>query len=164
MSFNPCIVIPNYNHGAKITRTVTELRTYGLPIFIVDDGSNYETQHILQTLATQDTLITLARLENNQGKGGAVMHGFALAARAGHTHVLQIDADGQHDIQDVGRFLALGAAYPRDVICGRPIYDDSVPKGRLYGRYITHFWVWVETLSFEIGIPCAAFACIRLQP
>ena len=40
--------------------------------------------------------------------------------------------------------------YPADLISGRPQYDASVPKARHYGRYITHVWVWIETLSTQI--------------
>lgn len=36
------------------------------------------------------------------------------------------------------------------MICGYPVYDDSVPRARLYGRYATHIWVWINTLSFAI--------------
>ncbi|HRE16016.1 MAG TPA: glycosyltransferase family 2 protein, partial [Rhodocyclaceae bacterium] len=39
--------------------------------------------------------------------------------------------------------------------------DDSIPKARLYGRLLTHFWVWVETLSFAIGDSMCGF---RLYP
>ena len=74
-------------------------------------------------------------------KGAAVMRGMREALAAGFTHALQIDADGQHDTADVPRFLELSAVHPQAVVCGQPIYDASVPKGRLYGRYITHFWV-----------------------
>src|SRR5690625_7489555 len=36
------------------------------------------------------------------------------------------------------------------MVTGVPQYDDSVPRHRYYSRYLTHFWVWVETLSLEI--------------
>ena len=39
---------------------------------------------------------------------------------------------------------------PAAVIAGCPVYDASVPRGRLYGRYATHIWVWINTLSFDI--------------
>ena len=42
-------------------------------------------------------------------------------------------------------------AHPAAIINGRPIYDESVPKGRLIGRYATHVWVWINTLSLEIA-------------
>lgn len=36
------------------------------------------------------------------------------------------------------------------MVIGQPIFDESVPKKRLYGRYATHIWVWINSLSFEI--------------
>ena len=42
------------------------------------------------------------------------------------------------------------AEHPDAVISGCPVYDQSVPKGRLYGRYLTHVWVWINTLSLQI--------------
>ncbi|OSM49757.1 acyltransferase, partial [Aeromonas salmonicida subsp. salmonicida] len=68
----------------------------------------------------------------------------------GFSHALQVDADGQHDLADIPALLAEAHRDPEALISGRPVYDDSVPKGRLYGRYITHVWVWIETLSFTI--------------
>lgn len=161
MSFLPCIVIPCYNHGATIFGMVERLSSYGLPIFIVDDGSDIVTATALQTLAARESLVRLFRLTENQGKGAAVMHGLREAQANGFSHALQIDADGQHDSDDVARFLAAGQSYPSAVISGQPIYDESVPKGRLYGRYLTHVWVWIETLSFAIGDSMCGF---RLYP
>jgi predicted LPLAT superfamily acyltransferase len=161
MNFLPCVLIPIYNHKDSIRSTLVRLVTHQLPIFIVDDGSDELTQKVLAELATQHSLVRLCRRAKNGGKGAAVMHGMREARQAGFTHALQIDADGQHDTGDVSRFLERGLAHPEALICGKPIYDASVPKGRLYGRYITHFWVWVETLSFAIGDSMCGF---RLYP
>src|SRR3546814_7870841 len=78
------------------------------------------------------------------------MAGFAAAATDGYSHALQFDADGQHNAADVPRLLALAAAHPQALITGVPKYDASVPKSRLYGRYITPVWVWINTLSLRI--------------
>lgn len=161
MQFNPCFLIPIFNHHATIGDTVEKLTQYQLPIFIVDDGSNAETQKVLAALAMRYNSIHLLRLPVNGGKGAAVIHGMLQAYQLGFSHALQIDADGQHHIPDAARFLAEGALHPDSVICGQPIYDDTVPKGRLYGRYVTHFWVWVETLSFAIKDSMCGF---RLYP
>jgi len=161
MSFRPCLVIPVYNHGAGLTATLRRLAPLALPTYVVDDGSDESTQAILQTLATEHSWARHSRLPVNGGKGAAVMAGMRQAWRDGFTHVLQIDADGQHDCDDVPRFLALGQSHPEAVISGQPIYDTTVPKGRLYGRYLTHFWVWVETLSLQIGDSMCGF---RLYP
>lgn len=161
MSFAPGIVIPCFNHGALIGATVERLVPYGLPVFIVDDGSGHATGSVLQDLARRQPLVRLVRRAENGGKGAAVMDGMRAAHAAGHSHALQIDADGQHDTADVPRFLDAGRNRQNAVIIGQPIYDASAPKGRLYGRYITHLWVWIETLSFDIGDSMCGF---RLYP
>ncbi|AQH03649.1 acyltransferase (plasmid) [Burkholderia sp. KK1] len=157
-----CIVIPIYNHKDAIGGTLARLAVHGLPMLVVDDGSDDATQAVLATLAAQYAeRMTLLRLPVNGGKGAAVMAGLRAAHRAGYTHALQIDADGQHDANDVPRFLAAARAEPGAVILGRPVYDESVPKSRLYGRYVTHVWVWIETLSFTIRDSMCGF---RLYP
>lgn len=145
-----CIVIPYHNHPGAIAQVVAALRPLGLPCRIVDDGSDLHSQEVLAAIAARETWITLQRLPVNQGKGAAVMTGCDAALASGYTHVLQIDADGQHDPADVPRLLDLSRRFPGAVISGRAIYDESVPKSRLYGRYLTHVWVWINTLSLQI--------------
>ncbi|WP_321891295.1 glycosyltransferase family 2 protein [Paraburkholderia tropica] len=162
MNLAACIVIPIYNHKDAIGGTVANLVVHGLPLFVVDDGSDAATQQVLADLAQRHAdRLTLLRLPVNGGKGAAVMAGLRAARDAGYTHALQIDADGQHDAADVPRFLAAAAAHPRAVVLGQPVYDESVPKARLYGRYLTHVWVWIETLSFTIRDSMCGF---RLYP
>lgn len=162
MSFSACIVIPIYNHKDAIAGTVARLLPHGLRIIVVDDGSDEPTQRVLAQLATEHAgTLTLLRLPVNGGKGAAVMAGLRAARRAGHTHALQIDADGQHDAADVPRFLDAARAEPHAVILGQPVFDESVPRSRLYGRYVTHVWVWIETLSLSIRDSMCGF---RLYP
>lgn len=161
MIFNPCLLIPIYNHKESIGDTVGRLAPLHLPIFLVDDGSDQATKATLDSLASNYPLIRLIHLPKNGGKGAAVMRGMREAHRAGFSHALQIDADGQHDTADVPRFLERGAANPKVVICGKPIYDASIPRSRLYGHYIAHFWIWIETLSLTIGDSMCGF---RLYP
>lgn len=164
MSFAPAIIIPIYNHLDTIAAVVARLATYDVPIFIVDDGSDEATQQVLASLAASEPRIRLSRLEKNCGKGAAVMHGFREALRAGCTHALQVDADGQHDLADVPRFFEQSRARPEAIVAGQPRYDASAPAGRRYGRYVTHFWVWVETLSFAIGDSMCGFRLYPLEP
>jgi glycosyltransferase involved in cell wall biosynthesis len=156
-----CIVIPIYDHGATIHRLVAALARYELPIYIVDDGSGRQTQDELARVRAEFPLVRLSRLPLNSGKGVAVVHGMRHALADGMTHALQIDADGQHDPADVPRFLERALARPDAVICGQAEFDASIPKARFYGRYLTHFCVWVETLSFDIKDSMCGF---RLYP
>ncbi|MGL6121783.1 MAG: glycosyltransferase family 2 protein [Shewanella sp.] len=144
------LVIPNYNHSAAIAQTLAELAQFNLPCYLIDDGSNDETRYLLQSLAQTYPWVTLLLHPYNRGKGAAVMTGLRRAYRDGFSHALQVDADGQHHLADIPAMIAKAQAKPDALISGKPEYDESVPKGRLYGRYITHFWVWVETLSFDI--------------
>ena len=144
--FAPCALIPIYNHGSTITATVAALHAHGLPVLIVDDGSDEATRHILGTLHD----VRVIRQSSNQGKGRALTVGLLAAHAAGYTHALQIDADGQHAVADIPRFIDEARAHPSALVCGRPVYDHSVPRARLYGRYLTHVCVWVETLSFAL--------------
>ncbi|ANI31761.1 acyltransferase [Yersinia entomophaga] len=163
-AFAPCVVIPCYNHGAMMNDVLARLAPFGLHCFIIDDGSEPATQQILQQLAGTHSGITLVRLPCNQGKGVAVLTGFTVAAEAGYSHVLQVDADGQHCIEDIPEMLKQSQRYPDMLISGRPIYDQSVPKSRLYGRYITHVWVWIETLSLSLKDSMCGFRVYPLAP
>lgn len=145
-AFRPCVVIPCYNHGATMASVLARLQPSGLPCIIVDDGSEPATKQQLAQLSG----VTLISLATNQGKGAAVITGLKAAWQAGFTHAIQLDADGQHAIEDVPRFLQQARLYPESLISGAPDYDESVPKSRLYGRYVTHFWVWIETLSLSL--------------
>ncbi|MBW3568112.1 MAG: hypothetical protein KY410_09200, partial [Proteobacteria bacterium] len=62
----------------------------------------------------------------------------------------QIDADGQHDVDAVPALVAESVAHPNALVSGLPVYDDSIPANRYYGRKFNHIWTCIETLSFDI--------------
>ncbi|WP_305465292.1 glycosyltransferase family 2 protein [Photobacterium leiognathi] len=162
-AFNPCFLIPCYNHGATVPAVIDALTSYSFPIIIVDDGSELATRKILSEQAKRPN-ITIVTLPKNQGKGGAVIAGIKQADLLGFSHALQIDADGQHDLAALPKLLEESQAHPEALISGQPIYDDSVPKSRLYGRYATHIWVWIETLSFNIKDSMCGFRSYPIRP
>ncbi|MFT4174615.1 MAG: glycosyltransferase family 2 protein [Rhodocyclaceae bacterium] len=155
-------VVPVYNHEHAVGSVVDGILAAGLPCLLVDDGSTPDCARALDELVKRRApQVTLVRLTENLGKGGAVVAGMREASRLGYSHVLQIDADGQHDTADIPHFLEHSQAQPDAVICGCPQYDDSVPRGRLYGRYATHIWVWINTLSLDIRDSMCGF---RIYP
>lgn len=157
-AFQPWVVVPVYDHEHAIGTTLDRLLPHGVPVLLVDDGSVASCAAVLRELASRHAgQVSLLRLEQNGGKGAAVIAGMRQAAVLGASHVLQIDADGQHDTADVPRFLAESRAHPDAVINGRPLYDESVPTGRLVGRYATHVWVWINTLSLDIADSMCGF-------
>ncbi len=163
MNVRPCAVIPVYNHHQRLPAIVARLRAEQLPVWLVDDGSDAATRAVLDQLAAQDSIHCL-HLPGNRGKGAAVMAGIEAAGRAGCTHALQVDADGQHDLDDVPRLLALARAHPRHLVSGCPAYDDSVPAVRFYGRYLTHGLIWLDTLSFKLRDTMCGFRVYPVAP
>jgi len=164
MSFNPCLIVPVYDPGPPLARTVAALVATGLPIYLADDGSAPDTRRELRRLASGQEQIRLLTLAPNQGKGAAVMVAMRRAGRDGFSHALQVDADGQHDPAAVPAFLALGRARPEAVIAGVPRYDESVPVARKYWRYLSHLFVWLETLSLDIRDSLCGFRLYPLGP
>jgi len=161
--FNSAILIPVYNHEEAIAITLEKVLVYGVPVLLVDDGSDEACQQALEKLRIQYAIVDLLRLEKNGGKGAAVKQGFRHLLAGGYSHALQIDADGQHNIADLPSFFELSQQAPASIICGYPIYDESVPKLRYYSRYLTHIWVWINTLSFEIKDSMCGFRMYPLQ-
>lgn len=144
------VLIPCYNHGSTLATVIEGVRPLGLPVLVVDDGSDAETRLAVERAADPGNGVHVLHLPQNGGKGAACMAGFKWAHEHGFTHALQVDADGQHDLEAARGLLALSREHPEDLVSGRPVYDESVPKKRLIGRYVTHFWVWVETWSLVI--------------
>jgi glycosyltransferase involved in cell wall biosynthesis len=148
--FRPCAIIPVYNHGSTAGAVAAALEAEGLPIILVDDGSDAGTKDRLSEIAEGVPRCTLFTLPENRGKGAAVSFGFRQAAAAGYTHALQVDADGQHDLADVPAFIRTARERPDALVSGAPIFDSSIPPARRIGRKLTVFMVAVETLSRDI--------------
>lgn len=145
-----CFVIPCYNHSKTLSCVLKNIESYRLECILVDDGSAAHVALELEQIASQFHWVTLIRLATNQGKGEAVMTGLKHALSLGYKYAIQIDADGQHDTKAISQLITQSENHPNALISGCPVYDKSVPKHRLIARYITHFWVWVETLSFSL--------------
>lgn len=157
-----CVIVPVYNHEEAIPKVVEKLKAFALPCFLVNDGSSARCSQVLEDCAKRESnwLTLLTRAENG-GKGAAVIDGIKAATAQGFSHAIQIDADGQHDIDAIPTFLNASKEHPAAMILGKPLFDASAPKGRLYGRRITNFWITINTLSFAIADGMCGF---RLYP
>lgn len=150
MSFKPCALVPVYNHHLHLPVLVAALRGQGLPVILVDDGSDATTKTALQQVVSGNIDVECVALPMNAGKGAAVLAGFERAAARGFTHVLQLDADGQHELADIPAMLELARTQPEKLVSGLPQFDASMPRKRFYGRYVNHVFVWLETLSLQL--------------
>lgn len=155
-TFRPCALIPTYDNPLTIARVVAEVRRHVSDVVIVDDGGHEEAQRALAALA-RDDLARVTRRETNGGKGAAVKTGLRVARDLGFSHALQIDADLQHDPDDIATFLAHAAERPEAAVLGYPIFDASTPRGRRAAHGLTNFWTRIETAGHVIADPQCGF-------
>ena len=133
------VVIPVFNHEAKVIDVVRETLKLGLPLFIVDDGSTDATY----TKLTGVKGIHLLRHRVNRGKGAAIMTGFNEAVKVSDW-AITLDADGQHNPQDAWGMITAIPDDQRPIVIGwRNGMDDShVHWTSRFGRKFSNFWVW----------------------
>lgn len=163
--FRPAVLIPVYNHECAIGPTLDAVLAQGCSVLLVDDGSDEACARLLVELRERyPERVSLLRLPRNGGKGAAVKAGLRALLDAGYSHGLQLDADGQHAIDDVPRLLESARQHPRSLVSGYPEFDADVPRMRYFGRYLTHIWVWINTLSFEIRDSMCGFRVYPLVP
>lgn len=146
------VLIPSYDTGIdRLLATLREARAQWNPVWVVIDGSSDGSGAAAEALAAHDPGLRVLTLPHNQGKGAAVLHGLEAAHAAGYTHVLTMDADGQHPAVLIPEFMRASAARPEAMILGRPVFDASAPLLRVRGRRVSNVWTDLETLGAGIG-------------
>lgn len=157
-----CVVVPHFDHVEEFRALLPGLAATGHHLVVVDDASPAESfSQLAQLIDTSGGGCTLIRHAQNLGKGGAVASGLRAAGEAGFTHAVQIDADGQHDYRDIAVLCAAAAEHPHSLVCGEPVFDQSISPLRYYARHLTLYLVWLETLSKVIRDPMCG---LRVYP
>ena len=135
------IVIPAYNHGTQVRRVVEKTLQLGLPVIVVDDGSTDSTPQVLASLSN----ITVIRHQENQGKGASLLTGFVAALRLADW-VITIDADGQHNPEDILPLIQAVPEGQRSLVIGKrtKMGHGNVPWTSRWGRRFANFWVWAS--------------------
>lgn len=153
------VLIPTYNTGPRLQRTVREALAVWTPVWVVVDGSTDGSDAPLEALAAEfgPAALRVFRRPANGGKGAAVLDGLSAALAARFTHALVLDADGQHPIDHIAPFMAASAARPDALVLGRPVFGPEVPLERLYGRQLSVGLAHLECLGREIGDPLFGF-------
>jgi uncharacterized protein (DUF2062 family) len=134
-------VIPVYNHAVSLRQVVEGVLEYHDQVLVVDDGSTDGIDGVLTGLAV-DTL----QHPKNLGKGAALLSAAAWGLQQGYTHMVCLDADGQHDPHDLPRFFAAIAEFPRSLLVGhRDFNQNNIPGASRFGRKFSNFWLRLQT-------------------
>jgi len=158
------VVIPSYNPGRQVYETVRAARASWSPVWVVVDGSTDGTREGLERMASADSGLRVLALERNGGKGAAVLHALRLAAAQGYSHVLTMDADGQHPAASIPEFMDASLRAPQAMVLGVPRFDASAPALRVRGRRISNWWANLETLWTGIGDSLFGFRVYPVAP
>ena len=151
MSDTHLVLIPSYNTGPKLFETVRDASAAWTPVWVVIDGSTDGTGDELRRRSEEFPGLRVLEMPRNRGKGAAVQFGLRTAHSAGFTHVLTMDADGQHPPDLIADFMAISTDDRRALVLGKPVFDASAPVERVMGRRIANFCADVETLWAGIG-------------
>ncbi len=133
------------------------------PVLVVVDGSTDGTADALAALSGRGPGLRVIKRGRNGGKGAAVFDGLRAAAMAGFSHVLVMDADGQHPASLIPAFMQLSACNPESMILGKPVFDHTAPCIRVIWRRVSNLLARLETLSC-IGDSLFGFRVYPLLP
>jgi glycosyltransferase involved in cell wall biosynthesis len=136
-------LIPAWNEGPRLG-PVVEATHQHLPVLVVDDGSGDDTVSVAEEAGA-----TVVSHVQNRGKGVALMTGFNWALERGYGAVLTLDADGQHDPDDIPKFLGAYRIGRWDLIIGKRRFDQMpFPRG-----FTNPFGSWLLSLALGQQIP-----------
>lgn len=141
-----CILIPCLNEERAIGRVVSEALQTGLPVIVVDDGSDDRTPDIVGALP-----VTLLRHQARRGKGEALRTGFREVLRLGYDGVVTMDGDGQHHAADIPAILAASRRFPGNIVIGARLLErEQQPAGRRRANAVADWGI-----SWACGRPIA---------
>jgi len=115
-----CILIPSYNEARTIGGITKELKSRGLTVYVVDDGSTDKTADI----ALCQGAVVIAH-DMNKGKGASLIEGFGYVLKENFDAILIMDGDGQHATDDIDNFFEKMDETGADIVIGNRMLDTS---------------------------------------
>lgn len=161
-----CVLIPCLNEEKAIGAIVKSTLKLGVPVIVIDDGSDDRTPEIVRALP-----VTLLRHDHRLGKGEALRTGFREALRQGFDAVVTMDGDGQHLAEDIPRLVDVGKRFPDHIVIGaRLLQREQQPKGRRRANALADWGIsWAcaqpiaDTQSGQRWYPRSALDLVELD-
>ncbi|MBF0319148.1 MAG: glycosyltransferase family 2 protein [Nitrospirae bacterium] len=151
-----CAAIPAYNASATIGAVVRGSLDHLRRVYVVDDGSTDNTAEMARAAGAEVLCHT-----RNMGKGQALRTLFECAAADGYEAVVTLDADAQHDPNEIPLFLSAYVAAPSEIIVGSRMREkDKIPRDRYNSMQIARFYISLAANQFIEDTQCG----FRLYP
>ncbi len=141
----PLVILPSYNSGGQLVRTMSEAARFCEDVWVVIDGSTDGSGAGARAAARTMKGSRVILLDKNIGKGGGVLAGLRAARDEGFSHALVMDADGQHAATAIPEFLDRARREPEALIAGVPVFGPDAPPERVKGRLVGNFFATLET-------------------
>jgi dolichol-phosphate mannosyltransferase len=140
------VVIPTYNEAESIGEILAALKPLDCDVLVIDDGSPDGTAQIVRNLG-----IEVIEREGKQGLGSAYRTGFSIGLDRGYTYIIQMDADGSHQIVDLEKIMEwIGNA---DVLIGsRWIKDGGIANWSKFREYLSKSANAYANLLLSLGV------------
>jgi glycosyltransferase involved in cell wall biosynthesis len=132
MTLKPLVLLPTYNSGVRLAQTLREAHAEWHAVWVVVDASTDGSDTDAESLGLEG--VKFLRLLQNAGKGAAVLVALQAAQADGFTHVLVMDADGQHPAAMIRPFFEISKNNPSAFVCGVPVFGPDAPLERVLGR------------------------------
>ncbi|MCW2799108.1 MAG: dolichol-phosphate mannosyltransferase [Aeromicrobium sp.] len=147
------VIIPTYDEADNVEWIVSSVleRQPGVEILIADDGSPDGTGDIADRLAVDDARVHVMHRSGKQGLGSAYRAGFAWGIERGFDVLVEMDADGSHRPEDLGRLLEASAQGADLVLGSRWVPGGGVVNWPWYRRMISRGGTFYAQLM--LGIP-----------
>lgn len=133
-----CVLLPTYNERESLPGMVARLRE-AVPqahVLVIDDASPDGTGHVADALAADDEQVHVLHRDAKEGLGRAYVAGFASAIERGFLALVQIDADGSHQPEQLHRLVA--ATPTADVVIGsRWVSGGSVQNWPMHRKALS---------------------------
>jgi len=150
---NALVVVPTYDEAENIDRLVTRLHASrpDVDVLVVDDASPDGTGRIADALAAADDRVHVMHRSGKQGLGSAYRDGFAWGLERDYEYFVEMDADGSHQPEELGRLLDSAADGADMVIGSRRVQGGAVVNWPWYRRVIS--WSGTTYARIMLGLP-----------
>ncbi len=144
-----CAIIPAYNEEKSLGSVLKKIKNHNIDVIVIDDGSTDNTAAIAERENAY-----LVRHASNEGKGKALRDGFRLALEKGYELIITLDADGQHDVDEIPSFINKIRDSDADIIVGNRLHSpNGMPAYRIF---INRFFSKITSKVCKRHIPDAA--------